>query len=71
MRRPLGLTLLVAAALAMALLVGRSTAPASEIVNTRQAAVDVGLDRIIPELKFDKTPCDGRGAGCAAITASR
>jgi hypothetical protein len=43
-------------------LIGRSTRPASSFAatttTTRQAQIDAGLDRIVPQIRFDKTPLD-------------
>jgi hypothetical protein len=43
-------------------LIGRSTRPASSFVatttTTRQAQMDADLDRIVPQIRFDKTPLD-------------
>jgi hypothetical protein len=68
MGRPIGLTLLIAVVAGVALIVGRSSAPTSltpaptsappsSLPSVRQAEADAGLDRIVPDLKFDKTPC--------------
>jgi hypothetical protein len=45
--------LLIAAVAGLGLLVGRSTAPASEVEASRQEEADVGLDRLILELNLE------------------
>ena len=49
--------LLIAAVAGIGVIAGRSTAPASVVAATRQAELDVGLDRIVPDFKFDAEPC--------------
>jgi hypothetical protein len=51
------LTLVIVAGLA-GTLVGRSTAPVSDLRAAARAEADAGLDRIVPELNLDDTPLD-------------
>ena len=57
MGRRFGFTLLIVAILGIGVVVGRSAAPVSVVANVRHAEADVGLDRIVPDVKFENKPC--------------
>jgi hypothetical protein len=56
MRATLGVLVLLIVAGLVGTLVGRSTAPASTMATTQQAAADAGMDRSVPEVDFHDSP---------------
>jgi hypothetical protein len=58
MRRAMGLLLLLLAVAAVGVIVGRSIAPPARAQTRAEVLVDLGFDRIVPEVNFQATPLD-------------